>query len=52
MFYDAFPSILIDDLNIVLNLIPNKTYNNVSIGITDLEYEKLNKVQKELLCCI
>lgn len=77
MFYNAFPNDLKEDLDIVLSIIPNKTYNNVNIGFTDetiiyklkdnniefpyrmyfldiadFTYEKLNKIQKELLCCI
>ena len=35
MFQDGFPISLRDDVSKVMQLIPNKTYNNVSIGTSE-----------------
>ncbi len=77
MFYGAFPSDLKENLNRVIETIPQTTFNNVPfstsdnvieyiiensvvaipyrmylLDIYDVEYEKLNQTQKQILCCI
>lgn len=77
MFYNAFPKCLREELNIVLEILPKKTFNNIHIttsddfvlyklndndvaipyrtyllDISDIEYEKLSPIQKQILCCI
>lgn len=77
MFYSAFPNCLREKLNQVIEILPNDTFNNVSIttsddiivyaladsklkipyrmyllDVADTEYEKLSKIQRQILCCI
>ncbi|MBQ5674175.1 MAG: hypothetical protein IIV45_03685 [Lachnospiraceae bacterium] len=77
MFHNAFPRELREELNTVLQVIPNKTFNNVHcvisddmisyilhdyeieipyrmyvLDIADEEYENLNEIQKQMVCCI
>lgn len=35
MFYNAFPNYLREELNIVLEILPKKTFNNVDISTSD-----------------
>ena len=77
MFYCAFPNDLEENLNRVIEVLPQTTFNNVRfatsddvieysiknhmiavpyrtylLDISDVEYENLNQVQKQILCCI
>lgn len=77
MFYNAFPSNLTEQLNKVLQVLPNETFNNIRsvitdeiitymfhehvieipyrlyvLDITDEEYENLNEIQKQIVCCM
>ena len=77
MFYCAFPSDLEENLNRVIETLPQTTFYNVRfatsddvieyaiknhviaipyrmylLDISDVEYEKMNQIQKQILCCI